>query len=113
MERLALLVLVLLVGCASGPYWVRTTEFGPKEVHIHDIGVSPWGASVQGWTVRDPVTGICHIFVTSSTHDRDCVVAHERRHCLGWDHPSYRYNLSCMQVTSLVGAYHGTGDWFR
>jgi len=111
----AFLVLLplLLNGCASDPYWVRTEVFEPKEIQVHDVDVSPWGPSVQGYTIRDSATGICHVVMFPS-RDRECVLRHEIDwHCRGWDHPSYRYNLSCMHITSLIGAYHGTAGWLQ
>lgn len=88
--RTAPLVALLLTGCASDPYWVYEHEPMLDEV-IHTVSRSPWGTE-QGWVIREGTT--CHIFVVASA-DRECVLAHERKHCAGYGHPNYRRNLGC------------------
>ena len=91
--RFAIYLVVLLSGCATQTYWERVAD-PAKEVIVHTVSVSPW-PNVQGWTVRDEKTGVCHILLVENTANRGCVLAHERKHCEGWDHPNHRYNLSC------------------
>ena len=88
------LALVFLAGCAQQPYWEQTDpNWVSKDVQIQAVDILPW-PEVKGWAIRDQKTGICHVLIRTGV-DRECVLAHEMKHCEGWDHPQYRYNLSC------------------
>ena len=94
LRYLALLAIAALTGCASAPpYWERTWE-GALTTHTHVVGASPWGPSVQGWTVCDKVKRHCDIFIVS-TADYSCVKEHEQRHAAGLDHAQYRHAFIC------------------
>lgn len=99
MKRLAI-VAAMLSGCASDPYWVRTVDFTPNEIVIRSAGHSFSGGfnnadNVEGYSVRNMPPGACTIFIRDSVSNRECVIAHETKHCNGWDHPNYRVNLRC------------------
>jgi hypothetical protein len=91
-----IVVALLLAGCASPPYWVKGHEGLPRE-HIRtvDVVMSSWDSpGLGGYVIRDFETGTCHIMLKSGVN-RDCVLAHERKHCAGYDHPDYRVGFIC------------------
>lgn len=88
------IVVGLLTGCASSlPYWVKTWD----GALTHEVvrAPSPWGPSVQGWTVCDKVRRHCTIFITPKACDYDIVLEHELKHKDGFDHPHYRRGFIC------------------
>ena len=96
MNRLAMFgCLLALSGCASGPeYWVLEHPPMPREqvIFADSIGYGPY---VEGYVKRLPEKDLCLIFVSTKARDRECVLAHERKHCAGWGHPHYKLNLAC------------------
>lgn len=87
------LVLLLISGCAPVPYWEKVPDWPPpKEVRVHLLDTMPW--PVDGWATRNK-DGTCDIFLRRAAPLRECVEAHERKHCEGWDHPKGRVNLEC------------------
>lgn len=107
--RPTLIALSLLGGCATSPsdYWETTKEkdWVWKDTTVHVIDRSPYSKSVLGWVIRNPKTGMCTVFITRRA-DYDCVLAHELKHCAGWDHPKYPVNLGCgFQMPILTGGF--------
>lgn len=92
-----ILVCLTLGGCAQTPYWERHPTWKlTGEVQTHYVDQVPWKyhPGIEGWAVRN-ADGSCDIYVKRSAENIDCVLAHERKHCEGWDHPKYRINLAC------------------
>ena len=90
---LALAACLAASGCASTPYWVQTHEpLRPLPEIV--VSASHWGPGVQGWIVRDLKAGTCQPFIVAGV-DRECVLAHELRHCAGFDHPGYLRAFIC------------------
>lgn len=87
-------VVLLLGGCATlnAPYWERTWE-GAVTHEVHYVDALPW-PRVQGVTICDRPARHCVVLVRKDVN-RACVLAHEMHHVTGFDHPHYRYNLSC------------------
>ena len=90
---LALAVCLDLSGCASTPYWVKVTE-PLQALPPITVTASPWGPQIRGWVTRYPELGTCQPFIVEGSNYK-CVLAHELKHCAGFDHPDYRYNLGC------------------
>lgn len=93
----SVLALLLLSGCAaSPPYWVHADpDWKAVETVEHYLDVTGQSSSIQAWTFRDKSTSVCHIFIGRYVANRECVLAHEKRHCEGWDHPNYKLNMGC------------------
>lgn len=90
MYRVALLLMVLSAGCATEPYWVKVAE-PAREVRVHVVdSMLPhprYGYALKGMAVRN-ADGTCDVFVLRH-HATECVVAHEKKHCAGFDHPRF------------------------
>lgn len=108
MKATRLLVLLAaalaLSGCGSlnlnpfdqPPYWVKVEDFTPTKIVVVDVErlYVPGLDGPCALTERDKASGECRI--TFSRHcaiDRQKIVAHEKRHCSGWDHPNHRLQL--------------------
>ena len=66
-----------------------------KSVKVQPVDVWPYSRNIRGYTVRDVNSGQCTIFVQRVYADNECIIKHEMRHCEGWDHPDYAYDLLC------------------
>lgn len=97
--RYVLYLCVLLIGCASDPYWVRTGE-PVTTIHVHYVGGAPW-PNVAGWTWRGDGTA-CDIYIVKTAPNIACIEAHERQHCAGYDHPRHDVDHNCGVLTELV-----------
>jgi hypothetical protein len=90
--RVLIALSVALAGCASPPYWVKQHE-PMTALPIITVSASPWGPSIRGWVIRDPKTKTCQPIIVQGACE--AVVAHELKHCAGYDHPDYRIAFTC------------------
>lgn len=79
------LVLVVLTACASKPYWYRVADPLPVERIIEvDTILATWGHHVNGYAIRGEKG--CTIIISTRVLDHERVLAHEKKHCDGWNH---------------------------
>jgi hypothetical protein len=106
MRRTAIAAVLLLSGCATQPdYWEPTQEkdWTWKDTKVVVLDQNPYANSANGWVHRNPKTGLCTVFILRRA-DYQCVLAHELKHCAGWDHPKYPTNLGCYHMPILTGS---------
>lgn len=87
LSTLAIIALVLLVlsACASAPYWYRVADPLPVDRIIEiDSILATWGAHVNGYAIRGEKG--CTIIISTRVLDRERVLAHEKKHCDGFNH---------------------------
>jgi hypothetical protein len=91
------LILLLLTGCAQ-PYWVKDMDYFPDQVRVQEVAdiASVCGHKLDpvtllgcSWRLNDGIDGkLALVFIKAglTTELRDCVVQHEIKHCLGYNH---------------------------
>lgn len=91
--RLTIILCLLVVGCAYGPYWERTWD-GALTVEVREVDFMPW-PNVHGWAACDKVKRHCVLVVSTNAPSMACTERHERKHAAGFDHPQFTYNIEC------------------
>jgi hypothetical protein len=94
MRKLIILMLTLSGCAAQPPYWEKSDQEA-RAVEITYVANLPW-PGVRGYAVKNRDTGVCHIIISEGYRGDRCVLDHELKHCAGWSHPNYRYNLGCI-----------------
>lgn len=100
--RAALLVLVLVAGCAQPAYWEPVPGWqwnGEHRLVVTDFEMFSFAGGPEHtcYASRNK-DGSCTIYCARkkfATADQKCVMEHELKHCAGWDHPQYRYSMGC------------------
>ena len=94
-------IALALGGCASlsspPPYWDRVDDvgWGWKTTQVIHVTHSPYSGSELAWTIRNPKTGTCTIYMTRKADlDYDFVLGHEYLHCVGLNHRSHPTSMS-------------------
>ena len=78
------LVLLLLVGCAQTPYWVKTHE---PVAHKRTIYVENPCERTDWLGCNSRATGVIQIKLWLTETQRWCVLNHEKKHLAGYSHP--------------------------
>jgi len=90
------LFILLLSGCsAQSVYWEKVDDWKPRETQVYYVSNMSWPGA-QGFVLRDKETGVCYIIISENHRGNECLLKHEYKHCFGWTHSNYKYNLSCL-----------------
>lgn len=105
-----LLLILVMSGCASPPYWVKVAEpASTVRVTVVDaIMPDPrHGYGIKGLAVRNG-DGSCDVYALR-VHLSQCVVDHEKMHCAGYDHPDYEFLDVCRDLIPSWFAVSASG----
>ena len=87
-----------LVGCVQDPVWVLNkawANYTPQKIEVTVSEDMTWwgkgrsGDLQHGCALRIKSTNVCHVRINSTLarSEQECVLGHEVKHCMGWDHP--------------------------